>query len=110
MASSESTITLQLKDANGNSMTTGGRSVRISTTSGTVGIVRDLGNGTYTAQLRSPTQSGTAVVTATVDNTAIQQTATIHFVPGPAAAETSELIVPLTSMVAGEGVSRFAYN
>ncbi|WP_018882954.1 invasin domain 3-containing protein [Paenibacillus massiliensis] len=100
---SESTITLQLKDANGNSITTGGRSVRISTTSGTVGIVRDLGNGTYTAQLRSPTQSSTAVVTATVDNTAIQQTATIHFVPGPASAETSELIVPLTSMVAGEG-------
>lgn len=101
--SSESTITLQLKDANGNSITTGGRTVRISTTSGTAGIVRDLGNGTYTAQLRSPTQSGTAVVTATVDHTAIQQTATIHFVPGPASAETSELIVPQTSMVAGEG-------
>lgn len=101
--SSEATITLQLKDANGNTLTTGRRTVRISTTRGTVGIVRDLGNGTYTAQLRSSTQSGTAVVTATVDNTAIQQTATIHFVPGPASAETSELIVPQASMVAGEG-------
>lgn len=101
--SSESTLTVQLKDARGNPITTGGRTVRFSATNGTLTSVRDIGNGTYVSQLRAPTRTGEAVVTATVDNTAIQQTATIQFVPGPASAETSELIVPQASMVAGEG-------
>ena len=79
-----STITVQLKDANGNDLTVGGDTVALFTTLGSLGSVNDNGDGTYTATLTSSTTTGTAIVTGSLNATAIIDNAVISFVPGPA--------------------------
>ena len=51
-------ITVQLKDANGNLLLTGGESVSIIPSKGAVGVVSDNGDGTYSAQFNSLTAAG----------------------------------------------------
>src|SRR5205809_5252862 len=65
-------ITVQARDANDNNLTTGGAKVVISNAGG--GILSgttDNGNGTYTATLTSPTATGGATVSATVNGVAV---------------------------------------
>ncbi|MFX3631722.1 MAG: invasin domain 3-containing protein [Candidatus Pristimantibacillus sp.] len=79
---SQTTVTVELKDAQGNDVTTGGATVAITSTLGTVSSVTDNNNGTYTATLTSSTSVGTATINASVGGSAIGQTAIVQFVPG----------------------------
>ncbi|MDA3933307.1 MAG: choice-of-anchor D domain-containing protein [Gammaproteobacteria bacterium] len=77
---STAAITVQLKDASGNNLTTGGDTVTLATDRGTLGAVTDNANGTYTATLTSGTTTGTATITGTVNGVVIADTATVEFV------------------------------
>jgi hypothetical protein len=77
--SSSSTITVELRDALGNRLTTGGAVVALTTTAGTFGSVTDRGDGTYTAELTAPSSPATATVSGTVGGAAISDTATVTF-------------------------------
>jgi len=76
---SNSTITVQLKDANGLNLTSGGDEVALSTDRGSLGSVTDNGNGTYTATLTAGTTAGTATVTGTLNGVPMTDTATVEF-------------------------------
>jgi len=101
---STSTITVQLKDANGNNLTTGGDTVMLATTLGTLSALTDNGDSTYTATLTSATITGTATVTGTVNAVAITDNATPSFTVGAASATTS-LITALPTSVTANGIS-----
>lgn len=78
--SSSSTITVELRDALGNRLTTGGAVVSLTRTgAGTLGSVTDRGDGTYTAELTAPSSPATATVSGTVGGAAISDTATVTF-------------------------------
>ncbi|KPV56108.1 hypothetical protein QJ48_29495 [Paenibacillus sp. A3] len=79
---SQTTVTVKLKDAQGNAWPTGGSAVAITSTLGTVGAVTDNQNGTYTATLTAPTTVGTTTISATVGGSAVGQTASGHFLRG----------------------------
>ncbi len=72
-----STITVQAKDAAGNTLTSSGGTVTLSTTAGSLSDVTDNGNGTYTATLTS-TSAGTATITGTIAGDAITDDGTVE--------------------------------
>ncbi len=76
---SNSTITVQAKDINGNSLSTGGNSVVLSATSGSLSAVSDIGDGTYTAILTSSTEVEVAIVSGSIDASSISDTASVTF-------------------------------
>jgi hypothetical protein len=76
---STSTITVQLKDSEGNNRTVGGETVVLSTTDGALSSVTDNSDGTYTATLTSSIVAGTATITGTLDAVAITDDAEIEF-------------------------------
>ncbi len=83
---STSTITVQLKDVTGNNLVAGGNAVALSATNGgTIGVITDNGNGTYTATLTSSTTAGVSSISGTVDLAPIAIGTTVTFKPGPAA-------------------------
>jgi hypothetical protein len=90
---SSATIAVQARDAADTPETTGGDSVVLSTTRGTLSAVRDRGDGTYTATLTS-TQAGAAVVTATLGGAAVTGSATVTFSPVAPGAGTPPLATP----------------
>ena len=92
---SESIITVQLKDADGNNLNTGGDAVALSTDLGTIGTIMDNGDGTYSATLTAGTTAGTAIVTGTLNGAPITDTATVTFTE-PAAGVNVTSIVPNT--------------
>ena len=93
---SESTVTVQLKDKNGTNLTSGGDGVALNTDLGTIGAVTDNGDGTYTATLTAGTTAGTATVTGTLNGgEPMTDTATVTFTE-PAAGVTVREIVPST--------------
>jgi len=80
--SSTSTVTVQLVDAFTNSLTTGGETVVISTTAGTLpSTVADNTNGSYTQNLQSSTNEEYATITATVNASAISNSGSVGFTP-----------------------------
>lgn len=76
---STATITVQLKDASNTNLTTGGSTVTIQTTSGTIGAVTDNNNGTYTATLTSSNTITTATISFKVNNVSSAATTTVTF-------------------------------
>ena len=76
-SSSTSTITVHARDANDNALTGGGAAVVLATTLGTLGAVRDNGDGTYSATLTAGLTSGSALVTGTIAGAAIGNPATV---------------------------------
>ena len=74
------TITVQGKDTHGNKVGSGGATVVMETTLGTLSDVTDTGKGTYTATLTAGTETGTAEVSATLDDTAVSNILEIAFV------------------------------
>src|SRR5438477_11205566 len=68
-------LTVTAKDANGNTLTSGGATVTITKQSGTgtIGGVTDNGNGTYTATVTSPTAAGSGVFIATLGGAAVKR-------------------------------------
>ncbi|HTX98889.1 MAG TPA: invasin domain 3-containing protein [Bacteroidota bacterium] len=105
---STSLITVQLKDAYGNNLTTGGSSVGVTAPLGSLGSVSDLGNGSYNATLTSGTVAGTDSVTATISSTPITNKAGVVFTPGPLAkfaVTMSGGTTPLSATAKTAGVS-----
>jgi adhesin/invasin len=66
-----STITLHVKDAAGNALTSSASPVALHTSAGRLSAVTDLHNGTYTAALTAGTTPGQAVVTGQLAGEAI---------------------------------------
>jgi adhesin/invasin len=103
--SSTSTITVQAVDANGNDETAGGDAVTLTTTKGTISGVTDNTDGTYTATLTSPTTTGTADVSGTINgNTITSGDASVAFTPGAVSAANSTISANPTS-IAADGTS-----
>jgi adhesin/invasin len=95
-----STITVRLFDSNGDPLGTSGGTVELSTTLGTLTTVVDLGDGTYTASVRSGV-SGTAIVSGTLDGAPIADTAGVRF---STAAERATITADPTEVVANSDI------
>lgn len=121
-----STITVQLKDANGNDLTSSGGTVVLTTDFGTLGTVTDNADGTYTATLLSSIV-GSATVTGTLNGTAFTDDAQVVFTPldstaplisgpsGAAGATTSAITVnenqtAVTQFTANEAVAAWSLS
>jgi len=94
------TVTVQANDADGNTLSSGGAEVEITTTgNGTLTTVMDNNDGTYIATLTSTTV-GMATLSATIDGEAItgSQEPTVTFSPGAASASQSTIGVSNTSI------------
>ncbi|TVP43683.1 MAG: hypothetical protein EA350_13365, partial [Gemmatimonadales bacterium] len=75
---STSNITVTLRDARGDPMASGGDSVEVFTTAGTLSDVSSLGNGRYGATLVSSTTVGNATVTARLRGEEIEDSARVR--------------------------------
>lgn len=83
LASDSSTVvTVRVSDALGNAVATGGATVALTTTLGTLGDVADNGDGSYTATLTHTGTAGTATVSGTLNGVAIGDSATVEFAGG----------------------------
>ncbi len=97
---STTTVTVTLKDALGNQLMTGGRTVVITASGGTwVSGIVDNNNGTYTRTLRSATLAQTVTLSTTVDGVPLQNNGTVAFLPGTADATKSVITVSPSSIV-----------
>ena len=76
---STTAITVGLKDSYGNSLTSGGATVALATTGGTLSSVTDYGDGSYSATLTAPVTPGSATVSGTVNAAPIAATAAVTF-------------------------------
>src|SRR4029077_11204357 len=99
-----SAITVQAKDQYGNNRTTGGDTVTLATTLGTIGAITDNLNGTYSATLTSHV-TGTATVSGTLNTVTIGHTATVTFTPGATDAGQSTISASPTSVSVDVGTS-----
>lgn len=102
---SKTLVTVKLRDAYGNEVKSGGAAVAITSTSGTVSSVTNKGDGTYTAELTAPTETGTATVSASISGTPLASTALVQFVIGAPSAETSTIEAADATLPA-DGTSR----
>jgi adhesin/invasin len=102
--SSSTTITVQLKDANGNDIATGGASVLLTTSLGTLSGVADQGAGRYTATLTAGTTSGAATVSGTVNSVALGNSALVSLTSA-AAAQYLINVSPNLAPIAGASVT-----
>ena len=100
---STSTVTVQLNDATGNPLVSGGDDVVLITDLGTLSLVSYIGDGTYTATLTSATTTGLATVTGMLDLSEIGS-ATVSFAVGAADASTSTITASPSSITA-DGIS-----
>ena len=76
---STSTITVQLKDADGNNLTSGGEDVLITTNKGTITPTVDNNDGTYTSILQSTSIEEIATTRFSLNGTQSSQTAPVEF-------------------------------
>jgi adhesin/invasin len=100
-----SLVTVQLEDSNGNALTVSAGTVVLSTTSGSLGIVTDNGNGSYTATLTAPAATGPVTVSGTLGGAALTQTTTVTVGAGAPSAATSTLAVGATSLAPTQAVA-----
>ncbi|OUS31017.1 hypothetical protein A9Q99_04925, partial [Gammaproteobacteria bacterium 45_16_T64] len=101
-----STVTVQIKDAQGNNLTSGGHTIVLSNNgSATIGTVTDVGNGTYTATVVSTTAES-ITVSGTLNGSNISSTINITFTPGSATtAQTTISATPTTITADGSSNS-----
>jgi hypothetical protein len=78
---SASQITVQAVDGGGNNINSGGASVTLSATDGTLSTLTDNGDGTYTATLTSSVNPGNVTVSGTINGEAISDSADVEFAP-----------------------------
>lgn len=93
------TITVTLRDAQGDAVGASGGTVALQTTHGELSAVTDHANGTYTATLVANT-SGTAFVTSTLNGEATPATATVSFSFTAGTSVTATATSPTTVLVA----------
>ena len=82
-SATQSLITVQAIDANGNNLTLGGDTIVLSSTAGSLGTVTDNNNGSYSAVLTSAGSAGTAVITGTLNALPIVDSASVTLVDIP---------------------------
>lgn len=93
------TVTVELKDQYGNSLTASGGSVVFNTDTGAIsGGVTDVGDGSYTTTLTTSTTAGEATVSATLDGVGISDTATVTINPDAADASQSTITADPVTM------------
>jgi gliding motility-associated-like protein len=97
---STSVVTIQLKDINGNNLTSGGDNVTLTTTLGTLSDVADNGDGTYSAMLTSSSTAGIAEITGVVNTNAINDNATITLTPATSPVLTATISANATTAIA----------
>jgi hypothetical protein len=110
---SNSVIKMQARDLNGVNLTSGGATVVFTNTAGpnalgTLSSTTDNGDGTYQATLTSPTNLGTATITARLSGTNIASigtatnspSLTVNFVAGPVSATASTAVANPTNAAA----------
>jgi autotransporter-associated beta strand protein len=104
-----STLTIQLKESNGNNLTNGGAPITFASLGagkGSIGTVFDNNNGTYTATYTAGTKAGAVDIIPTIGGVAFTQTATITLTPGAATATLSTASAfPTNLLVGGTGTS-----
>lgn len=76
---STSTVTIRLKDSNGNNLTSSGGVVTVYTTQGTLGEVIDNNDGTYTVILTSDSNPATADISFDINGTPASATTNVVF-------------------------------
>ncbi|MDB4882252.1 MAG: fibronectin type protein, partial [Gemmatimonadetes bacterium] len=103
--SGASTITVQLKDAAGNALTSSGGTVALATTGGSLSTVVDNANGSYTATLTSPASIGAVTITGTLNGSALAQSAIVTVTTGAPSAATSTLSVGATTLAPAQTTS-----
>src|SRR5690606_20856479 len=103
-AGASTTITVQLKDAHGNALVTGGDSVELETDLGTVTPVVDNDDGTYTATFSS-TASGTATIAGKLNGQEIASFVEVEVLPGPADAEQSIMETSASSITTDDSAT-----
>ena len=113
---STSIVTVQLKDAYGNSCTSStGRTIVLTKTNGTwqssgtsAVTATDNGNGTYSSVLVSAVTSGNASITATDNGAALTKTATVYFSAGSAGPSVATSVISIigSTPVAANGTSQ----
>src|SRR5690606_26472122 len=103
-AGESTTITVQLKDAHGNALVTGGDSVELETDLGTVTPVVDNDDGTYTATFSS-TASGTATIAGKLNGQEIASFVEVEVLPGPADAEQSIMETSASSITTDDSAT-----
>lgn len=79
---STTTITIRLKDALGNNLTTSGGIVIVTTTNGVLGTVTDNNDGTYTVVLTSASSIGSTTIGFSVNGTTSPNTTQVNFAAG----------------------------
>jgi adhesin/invasin len=82
--SAHTLITVALKDAYGNGLSSGGAALALETTAGSLSAVVDRGDGTYTSVLTSSTQAGTSMISGSIGTAVIAQKRSVDFIAGPA--------------------------
>jgi hypothetical protein len=104
------TLTLQAKDAAGNNLTSGGRTVVFTQSGGgsqgTIGAATDNANGTYTASFTGTVAGTATTIGATVDGAAVASTLpTVTVVPGSVSTATSMVTVSDSTVASGSSVT-----
>ncbi|MGA2384408.1 MAG: invasin domain 3-containing protein, partial [Gemmatimonadales bacterium] len=103
-------LTLQAKDAAGNTLTTGGATVAFAasggTSTGTIGSTTDHGNGTYTATFTGVTAGTATTIGATIGGTAVTSTLpTVTVMPGGISTSQSVVSVSAGTVQSGGAVT-----
>ena len=80
---SQSVITVQLKDSEGTNITTSGGTLVLGASAGTLGPVTDNNNGTYTAILTSSTTPGSAIIVGRINGDLISDSEFVNFTLDP---------------------------
>jgi adhesin/invasin len=99
-----SVITVEARDAWGNPLTAGGDAVTLDASEGTLSIVTDHGDGTYSAELRSAT-IGTATVSGTINGDDIADSVNVDFVTSVAADASQSTMQADPDMLPADGSS-----
>lgn len=105
-SSATSTITLHAYDSGNNALTTGGATVVFGgsggTSTGTLGAVTDVGNGTYTCVFTGVVSGTARTISATINGVTVATTMpTITVTPGTIDRTTSLVTLAVTEMIAG---------
>jgi adhesin/invasin len=79
---STTTITVTLRDVNGDAYPQSGGTLVLSATTGSIVSVTDNADGTYAGLLRAPTAVGTSTVSGSIGGSALGGTAQVTFVAG----------------------------
>ena len=101
--SATSSLTVQLKDANGNDLASGGATVTFLAPGaglGSIGSVTDEGDGTYSATYTAGTTASSVTITPRLSGTNFTNTTSVTLTPGAASAATSTVAASPTSLAA----------